>query len=396
MLFKFSDFNRQEIKLSLTLFLVITINLIGRAYLRETNEPSLDEEIEEIITDVGIIGLDISVVKDGKVIFNRVYGDKNIETGQEYQLNDICWIGSVSKTFVATAIMQLYDEGKLNLDDDAQKYLDFPLRNPFFRDTPITIRMLLTHLSSIFDGGPWYSYDFINSNKNPDYQKYFKNYKPGKGYTYCNYNYNILAAIIEGATGERFDNYIREKITTPLDMYGDFNCNNLDSTRFVTVYHYDKSSKKYIDSHVPYKNYKYHLVDNYKLEETTGLLYPAAGMKTSSSELAKYMMMHMQKGHWNNNIILSENSEEEMRKIYPGTQNYGLSFREYKGLVPNKTLVGQTGGGTLGEKTAMIFDPEGKYGFVIITNGSKSNEIDGYGDIHKPLIQVLNKHLIQK
>lgn len=177
-------------------------------------------------------------------------------------------------------------------------------------------------------------------------------------------------------------------------MYGSFNCNRLDSTKFVTVYHYNEDDSEFEKSKVPYKSYKKYLVDDYRLGDTTGFLYPAAGMKTSAYELSKYMMMHMHNGRYKDRQILSPESEKEMRKINPGTVNYGLSFREYRGLISDEVLSGQTGGGTLGEKTAMIFHPEGKYGFVIITNGSRSRYIDGYEDIHKRLIPILYKYLL--
>ena len=375
-------------------FLFILLFMFNMGCSGQQNHDCLNDEIDSLINDLDITGLDIAVVKCDTVIYNQSFGYKNLNLKEKYNRDDICWIGSISKTFVATAIMQLVDADKLNLEDDALKYLKFPLRNPSYPDIPITIRMLLTHKSSINDYGSWYSYDFINPNKNPDYNHYYLDFEPGAGYKYCNYNYNILGAVIEGATGCRFDDYIENNITGPIGMYGSFNCNRLDSTKFVTVYHYNEDDSEFEKSKVPYKSYKKYLVDDYSLGDTTGFLYPAAGMKTSAYELSKYMMMHMHNGRYKDRQILSPESEKEMRKINPGTVNYGLSFREYRGLISDEVLSGQTGGGTLGEKTAMIFHPEGKYGFVIITNGSRSRYIDGYEDIHKRLIPILYKYLL--
>lgn len=361
-----------------------------------SNDIALEKDLNKAIEEYGIIGLDIAVVKRDTIIYNRTFGLKyfNNKDSIPYSSEDICWIGSISKTFVATGIMQLMENGKLQLDDNAQNYLNFTLRNPYYPKDPITIRMLLTHKSSIYDYGSWFSFDFINPKVNSNYTRYYLHSRPGLTYKYCNYNYNILAAIIENVSKMRFDDYIEKNITNPIGMYGDYNCNRLDTTKFVRCYHYDRNLLTFTDSRVPYKLYKNYLLDNYKTESYTGLLYPAAGMKTSAYELSKYMMMHMHDGVYKNIRILSSKSESAMREIAYGTENYGLSFREYKGLIDNEILCGQTGGGELGEKTAMIFHPKGLYGFVIITNGSKSKYIDGYADMHKSLIRILYNHLI--
>ena len=361
-------------------------------YLKYTANQEIDYIIQQFLNKLGIVGLNIAVVNNDSIIFNKAYGYKDVEKQSKYSVDDICWIGSVSKTFVATGIMQLVEKGFLELDDDANKYLNFNLRNPKFPHTPITIRMLLTHKSSIMDYGPWYSFKFLNPEENTEYYKYYLSFSPGTGYKYCNYNYNILAAIIENVSNIRFDVYIENNITKPLDIYGSYNCNLLDSNKFVTIYHEENGEMK--NSHVPYKNYEKYLLNSYKPNENLGLLYPAAGMKISAYNLAKYMKMHMDGGMGNSHRIISEESEFIMRTIEPGTENYGLSFRVYKGIIEGVTMYGQTGGGTLGEKTAMIFNPVEKYGFVIITNGSKSKYIDGYEDIHKPLIKILYDYLI--
>jgi len=174
----------------------------------------------------------------------------------------------------------------------------------------------------------------------------------------------------------------------PLNIQGGFNCNLLEPNKFVKLYRYDKNTGTFREDDEAYRPYKYQIQDHYVLGESIGLGYPCSGMKITTSNLAKYMMMHMHGGTFKNTIILSANSEELMRNNYVGKYNYGFSFRQYRDLVPNTVLYGQTGGG-FGLKSAMIFDPNHEIGFVVICSGSSSEYIDGYGDIHKPLIQLL-------
>lgn len=362
-------------------------------------ECDVDLKIGKIFHDLDMTGLGIAVVKDDSIIYQKSFGyqvfpDSDI-CGVTLRDDDIFRIASISKTFIATAILQLYERGILSLNDDAQKYLNFPLRNPNFSDSIITIKMLLTHTSSINDARSWWSIDKINPNEDILYYECYSNSKPGSAYKYCNMNYTILGAVIEGATGKRFYNYIDEEIMKPLGLVGGFNCNELDSTKFVKQYRFKEDLNCYVEDDETYRPYKSLYGKNYKLGKSLGLAYPPSGMKISTGNLAKYMMMHMYGGSLNNVKIISEHSEKLMQQNYVGKNNYGLSYRQYKDLIDDRVLYGQTGGGN-GLRGAMIFDPKDKIGFVILCSGSKSKYIDGYGDIHKPLIKLLNLELLEK
>ena len=118
--------------------------------------------------------------------------------------------------------MQLVDKRKLRLDDDVSKLAGCTIRNPKFPDKIITLRMLLSHTSSINDSQGYFDMIAINPDKNPDWAKCYNNYEPGTNYQYCNYNYNIAGTILERISGERFDHYITKHILAPLGIYGGF------------------------------------------------------------------------------------------------------------------------------------------------------------------------------
>ena len=378
-------------KTILFIFVLLECAFSGVASDNE-NHSSLEAQIEAIFNKMKMTGLGIAVVKGDSIVYVHSWGYKEVPTvnnqGILLKNDDLFRIASVSKTFVATTILQLVEEGVLNLDDDVQKFLKFPLRNPSYRDKPITVRMLLTHTSSINDSQRWWSLDIINPIISDNYAKCFSETKPGMEYKYCNYNYLLLGAVIEGATGNRFDTEIDSRIMKPLDIQGGFNCNLLDSTKFVRLYRYNKESGAFREDDEAYRPYRYQIQTHYTLGKSIGLVYPDSGMKITTTDLAKYMMMHMKGGTLRQATILSLRSEMMMRENYVGKNNYGFAFRQYRGLVLNTTLYGQTGGG-FGLKSAMIFDPKHQMGFVIICSGSASEYIDGYNDIHKPLIKLL-------
>lgn len=356
----------------------------------------LDKEIQKVFDDRKMTGLAIAVVSGDSIIYQKSMGYRvPPENGRKAELlreDDLFALASVSKTFIATAIMRLVDDGKLKLDDDAQKYLGFTLRNPNCPDKKITVKHLLTHTSGITDSHGWWNIDYINPGQDKEYYKSYTKNLPGKHYEYCNLNYTLLGGVIEGVTGKRFDSVVDEVIMVPLGLGGSFNTNKLDSGKFVDYYYYDESKKKRELNDYFYRRYPQLNAANYVLGKNLSLEYPAAGMKITSGDLARYMMMHMYGGKLGDVRVISEKSEKQMQKNYVGPSNYGLSYRRYEDLVPGSVLHGQTGGGG-GVKTCMIFDPKEKIGFVVLSAGADSKFIDGYGDIHKPLIKILYKYL---
>lgn len=360
---------------------------------------ALNKAVEKIFHDKEMTALGIAVTHGDSIIYRQSIGYRvrpmDNFPGEPLADDDLFRIASVSKTFIATAILRLQEENKLNINDDAQRYLNYPLRNPKYPKVPITIKDLLTHTSSLNDSRSYWNLDILNPETDREYFKCYSPTRPGRDYKYCNLNYVLLAAVIEGATGRRFDSEIDRIIMRPLNIHGNFNTNLLDSTKFVRLYYRDeKDGTTLIDNVENYFPYKHQIMDNYKLGKSLGLEYPAAGMKITVDDLAKYMMMHCHNGTQGDSTVISPASEALMRKNYVGKNNYGLSYRQYRQLLSGKLLHGQTGGNP-GAKTCMIFDPISDIGFVILTSGAKTDYIDGYGDIHAPLIRMLYAHLFE-
>lgn len=139
-------------------------------------------------------------------------------------------VASISKLAVGIGAMQLVATGQLALDDDVSPYLGFTLRNPTFPQTPITLRQLLSHTSSVRDGGQYWlapgerMADFFA----PGHRRYEAgahftadpDHRPGDYFTYANLNYSLIAAMMERASGLRFDRYMQERVLGPLGITG--------------------------------------------------------------------------------------------------------------------------------------------------------------------------------
>ena len=371
-------------------FSAILLSLLCFATAGQT----LEKDINKCLKTHNAVGVACAVVKDGKIIWSGEFGSKAIDgtpfTGRH---DDIFRIASISKSFGATSIMQLVDAGKLSLDDDAQKYLPFPLRHPDYPDVTITVRMLLNHTSSITH--PQYkTLDIINPATNSDWVDCYNDWMPGTKYKYSNLGYNLIAAIVESASGERYDEYVKHHICDPLGMNASFNPEDLDEDLFVPLYKWSKKKEMFINmSREAYRGVK-KPYSEYVLGYDAALFSGAGGMKTSATDLAKYMIMHMHYGEYNGVRILSEKSSREMQNyntfIGKGGSRYGLGLRSKTDWVDGKSIGGHTGG-AYGLHSIMTFKNDENWGTVSIVNGCRFDE-----GLLQDLDNILYKHFVKE
>jgi len=163
----------------------------------------------------------VLVAKDGKVLFKKGYGMANIELGVPNTTEMKFQIGSITKQFTATAIMQLQEKGLLSLDDPITKHLpDYPKET----GDSITIHHLLSHTSGIpnYTNMPGVMDNKALKISVEDLMATFKDepldFEPGEKYQYSNSNYIVLGAIIEKLSGKAYEDYIQENIFEPLGM----------------------------------------------------------------------------------------------------------------------------------------------------------------------------------
>ncbi|WP_246269403.1 serine hydrolase domain-containing protein [Pedobacter panaciterrae] len=331
------------------------------------------------------IGLSVAVVKNGDIIYTHSFGLKNTETSTPLTDKDIFRIASISKSFSATSIMQLAEAGKLSLNDDFSKLVGFKVRNPKYPETVITLKMVLSHTSSINDSQGYFNLDVINPEKGPNWAKCYNDYEPGKGYKYCNLNFNMVGAVIEKLSGERFDQYVKHHILDPLKLYGGYCVDSLDNSLFTTLYEYDSISKTFASDSSAYAPRREE-IKNYVMGYSTPAFSPTGGMKISATDLAKYMTMHMNQGNYKGVKIISKKSAKVMQTKISEEEGYGLAMTNVDNLISGKHMTGHTGS-AYGLYSAMFFQPKEKFGIVVITNGSNTSYTNGFNSI---LIESIN------
>jgi D-alanyl-D-alanine carboxypeptidase len=353
------------------------------------------EKLNALVANQPAVGLAVCVVKNNKIIYTQSVGVKNIETNEPLSPTDLFRIASISKSFTATALLQLVEKKIITLDDDVSKLAGFTIRNPNFPDKVITLRLLLSHRSSLNDSQGYFNLDVLDPATNSSFQKCYNAYAPGEGYQYCNLNFNLAGTILERLTGKRFDTYIKEKILTPLGIEGGYNVDALDQTKFASLYEYAAKEGSFTPSTGAYASRAAELA-NYQLGRTTPIFSPTGGMKISATGLATYMIMHSKHGKYKGGRLLKKKSSLLMQTPLSkdGIDQYGLALWKTDRLIPGVTLTGHTGS-AYGLNSAMFFNPKKHFGLVVICNGSKVVYKDGYPTILQEALKILYEELIQ-
>lgn len=170
-----------------------------------------------------------------------VEGLANRDTGRVVEANDPVRIASISKLVMAFAALRLADEYKLDLDEDVSNYLGYVVRNPAYPDAPITVRQLLSHRSSLADrAGYVISLGESLKAKLAAPEAWSADAPPGEAaFEYANLGSAVVATVLEGASGERYDRLVERTVFAPLGITACLNwigCDDDTLTRAVTLY----------------------------------------------------------------------------------------------------------------------------------------------------------------
>ena len=215
------------------LFLVCCFSFSSNLYPQTSEEKDtlndafklIDTWLEAQLQYDNVPGLSVGVVKDQELIWSKAYGFSNVEEEVQATPQTIYSICSISKLFTSIAIMNLYEEGKLRLDDELSALLpDYNIQQKYEQSGPITIRGLLTHSSGLpreANAAYWTGPDFPFPTAE-EVQKELENqetlYTASTYFQYSNLGMTLLGAVIEEVSGMSYDDYINQLILKPLQM----------------------------------------------------------------------------------------------------------------------------------------------------------------------------------
>jgi CubicO group peptidase (beta-lactamase class C family) len=226
-----------------------------------------------------IAGATVAVVKDGKPLFTKGYGYADVKQKQPVTTETLFRPGSVSKLFTWTAVMQLVEQGKLDLSKDVNEYLDFKIPEAFGQ--PISLKNILTHTAGFED--QWKDL-FTADKRSPNLGNHLKThipkriFAPGTTPAYSNYAAALAGYIVERVSGRPFNDYIQQNIFKPLGM-----------TR-------STFAQPLPPELVPLMSNGYVLASDEPKEFETDGAFPAGSLTSSAADMSKFMLAHLQEG----------------------------------------------------------------------------------------------------
>ena len=360
---------RKKLKKYITIFMLILFILIAFIDVKasaksteiDTNELGkfTDEFFLENLDKYHVPGAAIAFVKDGEISFMKGYGYSDVESKKSVDPEKTVFgIASVSKLLTATAVMQQYEEGKIDLERDINEYLnDFKIEDSY--EEPITMKSLLTHTSgfnqtSIGIG----TRNPLEIKKLEDYLKESipkRAYKPNQFFSYSNQGMSLAGHIVENVSNESFETYMEEKIFKPL---------NMKNSTFKQPIPEDMEANKAA-------GYSY-WIQNGSLFRTNPIYYqaiPAGACYTTVNDMANFIIANLSEGQYKGVQLLKSDIMEEMHKqqFTHNDKMPGQAYGFWESFDNNKRGLFHTGTSD-GYASLLYMIPEENLGFILCYN----------------------------
>ena len=315
-----------------------------------------------------IAGAVVAVVKDGQVIFAKGYGYSDFKNKKPVSPADTLFrVGSISKLFTWTAVMQLVQDGKINLDGDINQYLDFHINEPIGK---ITMRDLMTHTPGFEEAIK----DLISDNPAHmsslgDYLKAHQPtqiFAPGTTGAYSNYGAGLAGYIVQRISGEPFDDYIEHHIFQPLGMtHASFrqplppNLDRLMSQGFLLA---SGGAKEFELVNPP----------------------PAGALAISAMDITHFMIAHLQDGTYLGAQILRPETVKEMhsRQYAPDPRVNGMCLGFYEDSRNGHRVIAH-GGDTIYFHSDLHLIPDANVGLFVSFNSLGRGETEPRGPLYQ-------------
>ncbi|RQG97387.1 serine hydrolase domain-containing protein [Natrarchaeobius oligotrophus] len=322
-------------------------------------EAIVDEIVAEQRDEHDVPGITVAVVEGGEPVLEKGYGEANVASGQPVRADETSFvIGSVGKLVTWTAVMQGVEDGKLDLDEDVNVYLeDSAVEIPETDDGPVTLRHLGTHTAGFdtrHDPGLVEDPDEVTSletalaENRPDRIR-----PPGETVSYSNYGAMLAGHVVAEAYDTTFEEYVQSELFGPLGM---------DHSTFAQPVPEDHPGEL-AAPHEP-------TTDGVETADRTYVNWrPAGSMSATATDASTFMSAHLEGGGVDDARILEPASVEAMHDTHherhPAVNGWRYGFYEYG--PPDADLIGHSGG-TLHETSKLVLAPKADVGVFVSYN----------------------------
>ncbi|WP_417317780.1 serine hydrolase domain-containing protein [Emcibacter sp.] len=319
-------------------------------------EPFIDGLVDSQMKLLDIPAVTVSIVKDGKLIFAKGYGTADFEEKRPVDAETSLFrIGSTSKLFTWTSVMQQVERGNLDLDTDVNKYLKtFQIPDTF--DEPITLRHILTHTAGFEEGALGYLIQYTKEGTLPLAEAMAKYVParinpPGKYSSYSNYATALAGLIVQNVTGVPFNDYVKQNIFDPLGM---------EHATF------DEPLPEHLQKDMTTAYKRENGVQTPQPFEFISSFAPAGAVSASAVDMSKFMLAHLNEGRLGEARILKTETAKQMHSTIfrPDERLGGMAHGFYEERLNGHRLIGH-GGDTMFFHTNMLLDDAEDLGIFV-------------------------------
>ena len=339
---------------------------------RSDLEPFLDALLPAQLVNRDIAGAVVAVVKDGQVLLAKGYGYADFARKIPVDADKTLFRpGSIAKLFTATAVMQLVEQGKLDLDRDVNEYLDFAIPKTY--PEPVTLRRILTHTAGFEET---LKNLFVPSAREMrpirDYliaampQRIFP---PGAVPSYSNYGLTLAGYIVERTSGEAFEKYVEAHILDPLHMTRSTFAQPLPPTLESLM------SKGYLAAAQGPKEFEFVPAS------------PAGALSATATDMTRFMLAFLAEGTLDGATILKPETVRAMQarqfEVHPAIHAIGFIYMDYS--MNGHRIVGH-GGDTIYFHSDMMLLPDARVGLFISYNSQGSRPGGGRTEVNRAFL----------
>jgi CubicO group peptidase (beta-lactamase class C family) len=339
---------------------------------------AIDAYLRSEMESLNIPGLALGVVKGDQIVHLQGFGAAD-SMGRLVMPQTPFLIGSLTKSFTALAVMQLVDQGRIDLDAPLQRYLPwFQLADPEAA-AAITVRHLLNQTSGIstLDGNRFWNSDANAKEAVRKLSAVVPRFLAGKKYQYCNMNYVILGLLVETVSGQSYAGYVSNHILTPLQMRHTYTSYETAVSNGLAEGHY------YVFGHA------------YPREAAVPPAYLATGLLIASAEdITHYLIAQLNDGMYAGQKVLSKQGMDALHTpaAAMGTGNFRYAMGWAAGTMDELSILKHSGD-IISFHSSVIFQPEEGWGVVLLANVSGFEQLLQIDELAEAVLKRLNANL---
>ncbi len=338
-------------------------------------ETELDAAIDKLFKGHKTTGAALYVAKDGEIVYEHFYGWADQKAKIPVSADTYFRTASVTKMISAVHVMQLVEQGLLDLDENIGSYLEYSVTNPYADDAVVTLRHLMTHTSSLSpSGGYTKSYRLLSELVDDSEKQWnnFRKYAPGSKYEYSNFGAGIMGSLIEAVTGKNLNDSVTDSLFAPLGMDAGYHQTLVGNPDNIAALYSDQKQLQSSREKLLEDTWDASVNPDAHYRKTVGAVW----MK--GVDLCRMGMLLCQGGTLDGVTILQPETIALMQSDQMGQPNitvsspYGLCINRIEGLVEDRMIYGHQGlsGGIV---CNVYYDPDTQFVFALVTNGSSTN-----------------------